>query len=114
MTVQRQDTHVDYATGQVTTTLTTTTTARIAPRQCKYFIAGKCKFGAECFYSHDLMTETVPMTHEMPMTTKFETVQPTTELEQSYLENTRQIIHAVVEDNSNVKELVGNMIYPYV
>ena len=48
------------------------------------------------------------------MTTKFETVQPTTELEQSYLENTIQIIDAVVEDNKNVKELVGNMIYPYV
>ena len=68
MTVQNQQTYVDYKTGQVTTKLTTTTTARIAPKQCKYWIAGKCKFGYECFYSHDLLTETAPLPQEEPMT----------------------------------------------
>ena len=88
MTVQRKDTFVDYSTGQVTTTFTTTTTARIAPKACMYFAAGKCKFGNECYYSHELPTNTIPAPVE-PMTSKAkQVIKEHTELEKQYLNAT--------------------------
>ena len=115
MTVQQKERHVDYKSGQVTTRVTTTTTSMIAPKLCKYFMESRCVFGDGCFYSHYLPTETAPMPQEETITKKIEaeTVQ-LTELEKSYVERSSQIIDAVVQENPQVAQLVGNTIYPFV
>ena len=115
MTVQNQQTHVDYTSGQVTTTYTTTTTSRIGPKVCKYFAQGRCKFGDECYYSHELLTQTISAPQVMPMTSKAQAIiSQHTELEKFYLDRTSLVLDAVVVENTGYKQVVGNTIFPFV
>ena len=74
-----------------------------AAKLCKYFAEGKCKFGEKCVYSHQHLTQTA-----------VRTINQVTALEHQYEVANRHIMVAVVAENPKHKELVGNMIFPYV
>lgn len=70
--------------------------AKIAPKACRYFALGRCKFGDECNYPHENMAQTAPAP-QMPMTSKaMNVIAQHTELEKTYLETTKFVIDAVV------------------